>query len=102
MVQVITEEDFKPVLERLDRLEAENTFLRQLLMDIQWLNVKQVAKALNCSATTVYRLVKEKRLEHRHEGSRPFFSVDVVRAYLLNKKISTDEVSRRLVRAAHT
>ena len=102
MVQVVTDQEFKPVLERLDRLERENEFLRSLLADLRWLNVAQVARALNCSDSTVYRLIKANRIEHRFEGTRPLCSLTGVRNYLAAQKIIPEEADRRVIAACQT
>ncbi|GAB2550107.1 helix-turn-helix domain-containing protein [Spirosoma aerophilum] len=102
MVSVITKEEFEPVLQRLETLERENAFLRSIFIDLKWLNVNQVAKALNCSDSTVYRLIKSGTLEHRLEGTRPMCSIEAVRSYLSAKKILPYEVDYRLVSACQT
>jgi hypothetical protein len=57
MVQVPIQEDIDAILERLDALEQDNEFLRGFIVDLQWLTVTQVAKAIGCSQHKVYGLL---------------------------------------------
>jgi excisionase family DNA binding protein len=102
MIQVPTKEDIDAILARLDAIERENNFLRAILIDLQWLSVSQVAKALSCSVNTVYRLIKRERIAHRYEGMKVMCSITSVRSYLTDKKIDEIEIQYRLLGACQT
>jgi hypothetical protein len=62
----------------------ENTTIKDNA--IGYLTMKNTCQTLQCSPTFIYGLVKEKVLTPKYLGTRPYFSVDEIKAAFNNEK----------------
>ncbi|GAB4007096.1 hypothetical protein GCM10028808_10310 [Spirosoma migulaei] len=99
MVQVAEYEEFKAIVRRVEALEEENGFLKSLLLGERWLNRKQAMAALGCKDNKLRKLTLTNALTHRYDGKNPYYDAFSIRDYLLDQKIDSKEVEKRIISA---
>lgn len=99
MLEVVGIEVFRALEERVNKVEADNAFLRSLLTGERWISREQAMKALNCKDSKLRRLTLANAIEHHYEGSKPYYDVFSIRNYLTGQKLDPTEVENRILSA---
>lgn len=100
-VEVPTLEAFNDLAARVDKVEADNEFIKSLLLGERWLTRKQAMKVIGRSEKTLKRLTDAKRLTVRYEGIKPFYDVFSIRAYLTTQSIDSVLIDKRILTAKY-
>lgn len=102
MVEVPTKQEFDALKAAVDRLVAENDFLRSIIMAQRALTRRQVLKALDISESTLWRLSKNGKLHIYTEKGKTYYGLDSIREYLTGiKKIEKQRADQRIIEAIY-
>ncbi|WP_461092616.1 hypothetical protein [Spirosoma gilvum] len=99
MLQVPSYEAFQALEKRVEAVERENGFLKELLTGKRWLNRNQAMIALGVKDGKLRQLTVNRIIAHRYEGTKPYYDVISIRAYLEGRKIEGSEIDKRVLRA---
>ncbi|WP_080057150.1 helix-turn-helix domain-containing protein [Spirosoma aerolatum] len=65
----------------------------------EWMDRRQAMQALNCSESTLHRLMRMGKLIYRYEGKKPLFAADALRKYIESTLVSPASADKRVVSA---
>lgn len=85
-------------------LKSELKFWRELALSKQWVDRKQAKEILGMCDATLQKVAndseifEEDSIRRRYTGSKPYYSIEDIRKYLLFKKsLSFEDASRRII-----
>ncbi|GAB3927857.1 hypothetical protein [Larkinella terrae] len=99
MVKVVDSEEFEALVKRVEYLENELTFFKDLLTWQRYLSREQTMAALGCTSVTLWRITKLGRLEHEKQGRKIRYCIDSVRSYLQARKIDQLSADQAIFKA---
>ncbi|MBN8826474.1 MULTISPECIES: hypothetical protein [unclassified Spirosoma] len=101
MLQVPSIEQFNDLVTRIERVEKENDFLKELLTGKRWITRSQAMTALGCKKDKLWQLTTSNKIAHRYEGAKPYYDLFSIRNYLAAQKIDGSEVDKRIISACY-
>ncbi|UFH54691.1 helix-turn-helix domain-containing protein [Spirosoma sp. KNUC1025] len=99
MIQVPSYEEFAALQKQVLELQREVRYL--IGTGGKWMDRKQAMQALNCSESTLHRLMRLGKLSHRYEGKKPLFDADGIRDYIQSTRVSSEFTDHRVLNALH-
>jgi predicted aconitase len=102
MVQVVEKHEFDALSKRIDQLEIEHEFLKDLLSNVTWASRDQALKMLGCSKATLWRMDKIGQITSEKAGRKVRYSVLSIRDILKERKIIGWAADRQIIAALNT
>jgi len=98
-MMVVGYEEFNALLERVERVEMENGFLKALMESVHWMSRQQAMQALGVSSSKLWTMTKRGDLVYLKEGQTIRYSVMSVHDYLLRKKVDPMDIQSTIVQS---